>query len=79
MRADHRPLPRRLARAAGADGLGWVWTLLKTALLAFVVIWLRVSYPRLREDQLQKLAWTALIPLALAQIALTGIVKVAIN
>ena len=63
----------------GADGLGWVWTLLKTAVLAFVVIWLRVSYPRLREDQLQKLAWTMLIPLALAQIALTGIVKVAIN
>ncbi|MCW8220997.1 complex I subunit 1/NuoH family protein [Streptomyces griseolus] len=63
----------------GADGLGWVWTLLKAAVLAFVVIWLRVTYPRLREDQLQKLAWTTLIPLALAQIALTGIVKVAIN
>ncbi|GGR22922.1 complex I subunit 1 family protein [Streptomyces netropsis] len=63
----------------GADGLGPVWTLLKTALLAFVVIWLRVSYPRLREDQLQKLAWTVLIPLALAQIALTGVVKVVIQ
>jgi NADH-quinone oxidoreductase subunit H len=63
----------------GADGLGWLWTLLKTAVLAFVVIWLRVSYPRLREDQLQKLAWTVLIPLALAQIALTGVVKVVIQ
>ncbi|MFC0600600.1 complex I subunit 1/NuoH family protein [Streptomyces palmae] len=62
-----------------ADGLGWLWTLLKTALLAFVVIWLRVTYPRLREDQLQKFAWTTLIPLALAQIALTGIVKVVIS
>ncbi|MCQ4081289.1 NADH-quinone oxidoreductase subunit H [Streptomyces sp. RB6PN25] len=59
-----------------AGSLGWLWTLLKTALLAFVVIWLRVSYPRLREDQLQKLAWTVLIPLSLAQIALTGVVKV---
>ena len=29
-----------------------------------------------QQDQLQKLAWTVLIPLALAQIALTGIVKV---
>lgn len=56
--------------------LGWLWTLIKTFVLAFVVIWLRVSYPRLREDQLQKLAWTALIPLSLAQIALTGVVKV---
>ncbi|QLH23395.1 complex I subunit 1 family protein [Streptomyces sp. Rer75] len=59
--------------------LGWLWTLLKTAVLAFVVIWLRVSYPRLREDQLQKLAWTCLIPLSLAQIALTGVVKVVIS
>lgn len=56
--------------------LGWLWTLIKTFVLAFVVIWLRVSYPRLREDQLQKLAWTWLIPLSLAQIALTGVVKV---
>jgi NADH-quinone oxidoreductase subunit H len=62
-----------------AGDIGWVWTLAKTGLLAFVVIWLRVSYPRLREDQLQKLAWTVLIPLALAQIALTGVVKVVIS
>lgn len=59
--------------------LGWVWTLLKTAALAFVVIWLRVTYPRLREDQLQKLSWTLLVPLSLAQIALTGVVKVVIS
>lgn len=62
-----------------ADGLGWLWTLLKTGALAFVVIWLRVTYPRLREDQLQRLAWTVLIPLALAQIALTGVIKVVIS
>ncbi|MER7207889.1 NADH-quinone oxidoreductase subunit NuoH [Streptosporangium sp. NPDC020072] len=55
---------------------GPVWTLLKTALLVFVVIWVRVSYPRLREDQLQRLAWVALVPLALLQLALTGIVRV---
>jgi NADH-quinone oxidoreductase subunit H len=60
----------------GPAGFGWFWTVAKTLVLAFLVIWLRVSYPRLREDQLQKLAWTTLIPLALAQIALTGILKV---
>ena len=60
----------------GAAGFGWFWTLAKTLLLSFLVIWLRVSYPRLREDQLQRLAWTTLIPLSLAQIALTGILKV---
>jgi len=62
-----------------AGSVGWLWTLLKAAALAFVVIWLRVSYPRLREDQLQKLAWTVLIPISLAQIALTGVVKVVIS
>ncbi|WP_407913456.1 NADH-quinone oxidoreductase subunit NuoH [Kitasatospora sp. NE20-6] len=62
-----------------ADSLGWLWTLLKTFALAFVVIWLRVTYPRLREDQLMRFAWTVLIPLALVQLALTGIVKVAIS
>jgi NADH-quinone oxidoreductase subunit H len=62
-----------------AGDLGWLWTLLKTAVLAFVVIWLRVSYPRLREDQLQRLAWTVLVPLALFQLALTGVVKVVIR
>ncbi|NBE91737.1 NADH-quinone oxidoreductase subunit NuoH [Nonomuraea sp. KC401] len=57
---------------------GWLWTLVKVFALAFVVIWLRVTYPRLREDQLQKLAWAGLVPLALVQLALTGVVKVLI-
>ncbi|MER7668002.1 NADH-quinone oxidoreductase subunit NuoH [Kitasatospora sp. NPDC096128] len=61
-----------------ADQLGWLWMLLKTFALAFLVIWLRVTYPRLREDQLMRFAWIVLIPLALVQLALTGIIKVAI-
>jgi NADH-quinone oxidoreductase subunit H len=59
--------------------LGWAWTLLKTGVLAFVVIWLRVSYPRLREDQLQRLSWQGLVPVALLQLALTGVVEVLIT
>jgi NADH-quinone oxidoreductase subunit H len=59
--------------------LGWLWTLTKVFALAFVVIWLRVSYPRLREDQLQRLAWACLVPLALAQLALTGVVRIALS
>jgi NADH-quinone oxidoreductase subunit H len=64
-------------RGPAEDSLGWLWTLAKTMLLAFAVIWLRVSYPRLREDQLQRLAWTGLVPLALLQLAVTGVIKVA--
>jgi NADH-quinone oxidoreductase subunit H len=56
-----------------SDQLGWLWTLLKGFVVALVVIWLRVAWPRLREDQLQRLAWLVLVPLALAQLALTGI------
>jgi NADH-quinone oxidoreductase subunit H len=59
-----------------SDQLGWLWTLVKTGALSLVVIWVRVAYPRLRADQLQRLAWQVLVPLALAQLALTGIVAV---
>jgi NADH-quinone oxidoreductase subunit H len=54
------------------EQLGWLWTLVKTGLVAFVVVWLRVAYPRLREDQLQRLAWQGLVPLALLQLAITA-------
>ncbi|MDP9395413.1 MAG: NADH-quinone oxidoreductase subunit H [Actinomycetota bacterium] len=60
------------------EQLGWLWTLAKTFALSFVVIWLRVSYPRLRADQLQRLAWQVLVPVSLAQLALTGVVRVAL-
>ncbi len=46
--------------------------------LTFLVFWFRFTFPRLREDQLQKLAWKVLIPLALANIVVTGILKVAV-
>ena len=58
--------------------LGWLWTLTKIFAVAFVVIWLRVAYPRLREDQLQRLCWLVLVPVALGQLALTVGVKLAI-
>jgi NADH-quinone oxidoreductase subunit H len=58
------------------DTLGWLWTLLKVFGVAFVVIWLRVSYPRLREDQLQRLCWLGLVPLALLQLVITVTVRV---
>jgi NADH-quinone oxidoreductase subunit H len=59
-----------------SDQLGWIWTLLKTGAVAFVVIWLRVAYPRLREDQLQRLSWVGLVPLILLQLVVTTVVAV---
>ncbi|MBL8932505.1 MAG: NADH-quinone oxidoreductase subunit NuoH [Kineosporiaceae bacterium] len=57
------------------DGtLGPVWMLGKTFAVALLVIWFRVSWPRMRSDQLQRFAWGVLVPMALAQVALTAIV-----
>ncbi|WP_109474048.1 NADH-quinone oxidoreductase subunit NuoH [Ornithinimicrobium cavernae] len=56
-----------------SDTLGPVWTLLKATLVAILILWLRIAWPRVREDQLQRLAWMVLVPLALVQLALTGV------
>ena len=50
----------------------------KVAILTFVVIWIRWTWPRLREDQLQSLAWRWLIPLALANILVIATFKVVV-
>jgi NADH-quinone oxidoreductase subunit H len=48
----------------------------KMIVLSFIVMWVRFSYPRLREDQLQRFAWKVLIPISLINIAITAIFKV---
>jgi NADH-quinone oxidoreductase subunit H len=48
----------------------------KMLVLTFVIMWVRFSFPRFREDQLQTFAWKVLIPLALANTAVTAIFKV---
>ena len=50
----------------------------KAIALTGVIFWVRFSMPRLREDQLQRFAWTFLIPASLANIAITAILKVAV-
>jgi NADH-quinone oxidoreductase subunit H len=60
------------------EQLGWLWTLVKIFAVSFVIIWFRVSYPRLREDQLQRLCWLVLVPVSLAQLVLTAAVRVAL-
>jgi NADH-quinone oxidoreductase subunit H len=51
---------------------GIIWFFVKTAFMIFLLLWIRFSFPRLREDQLQKFAWKFLIPLSLALILATG-------
>ena len=62
----------------GADVLGPVVLMAKVMLVAFLIFWVRFTYPRLREDQLQAIAWKFLIPLALLNIIVTAVIKVAV-
>ncbi len=48
----------------------------KTFFFIFFFMWVRWTIPRFRYDQLMKLGWNILIPLAIANIVVTGIVIV---
>jgi NADH-quinone oxidoreductase subunit H len=54
---------------------GPIWFILKAGFLIFLLMWVRWTFPRLREDQLQKFAWKVLIPLSLVNIFVTGALK----
>jgi NADH-quinone oxidoreductase subunit H len=48
----------------------------KIMLLGFLIFWIRFTYPRFREDQLQRIAWKVLIPISLVNIVATAVLKV---
>jgi NADH-quinone oxidoreductase subunit H len=56
--------------------VGPIILIAKVFLLVFAMIWFRWTFPRFREDQLQRLAWVWLVPLALLNIVVTAILKV---
>ncbi len=58
---------------------GWIWFLLKTFILLYVFLWIRATLPRYRYDQLMRLGWKVLIPLAIANILVVAAVKVALT
>jgi NADH-quinone oxidoreductase subunit H len=69
--------------AGGIFDCGWQGQLLgagvtlgKMMLIVFLFVWARVAYPRLREDQLQRMAWLVLVPLALLNLAVVTVAKV---
>lgn len=58
------------------SSLGFVNILMKIFAVMFFCIWLRATLPRVRYDQLMKLGWKILIPLALLNVVVTAIVVV---
>lgn len=55
---------------------GIVWFLMKVYAFMFFYYWIRATLPRYRYDQLMAVGWKILIPVALANILVTGLVKI---
>src|SRR5207248_809488 len=53
-----------------------IWYVVKSFAFLYLFIWIRATLPRYRYDQLMRLGWKVLIPLAIANLVITGIVKV---
>lgn len=58
---------------------GAVWFALKFSLVTFILYWFRSTFPRIRADQLMEFGWKILLPVALANIFLTAILKEILN
>ena len=71
-----RPFPSVEALAFLEFIPSWIWFLLKTFVFLYVFLWIRATLPRYRYDQLMRLGWKVLIPLAIANLVVTGVVKV---
>ncbi len=54
----------------------WTWFLIKSFVFLYIFIWVRATLPRYRYDQLMRIGWKLLIPLAIVNLLLTAIVKV---
>lgn len=55
---------------------GIVWFLIKVYAFIFFYYWIRATVPRYRYDQLMAIGWKILIPVALANILITGLIKI---
>ena len=54
----------------------WIWFFGKMFGFLYLFIWIRATFPRYRYDQLMRIGWKILIPIAIANIVVTGVVKV---
>ncbi len=52
---------------------GWLAIILKISFMFFLMIWVRASWPHVRPDQLMWLSWKVLMPLAVVNVLVTGL------
>ena len=55
---------------------GWMWFLGKTFVFLYVFLWIRATLPRYRYDQLMRIGWKVLIPLGIANVVVSAVLKV---
>jgi len=55
---------------------GVFWFIAKVYIFIFFYYWIRATVPRYRYDQLMSIGWKVLIPIALANILATGLIKI---
>jgi NADH-quinone oxidoreductase subunit H len=53
----------------------WIWFFLKSFAFLYLFIWIRATLPRYRYDQLMRLGWKVLMPLAIANLVLTATIR----
>jgi NADH-quinone oxidoreductase subunit H len=51
----------------------WLWFILKTTLIIFIIIWFKWTFPRLRVDQLMEFCWKVLLPAAFLNLIIAGL------
>jgi NADH-quinone oxidoreductase subunit H len=63
-----------------SEGIDYVyWFVLKVAIFMYLFIWYRATWPRYRFDQLMRVGWKVLLPIALGVLIATAIVGVIIS
>ena len=73
-----RPFPNVAALSFLGIIPGWMWFLIKSFVFLYIFIWVRATLPRYRYDQLMNIGWKVLIPLAIINLVVTGIIRVAL-
>ncbi|OIQ68008.1 NADH-quinone oxidoreductase subunit H [mine drainage metagenome] len=52
---------------------GWIWLGIKTFAVMTTFIWVRVTFPRFRYDQIMRLGWKIFIPVTLVWLVVVGV------
>jgi NADH-quinone oxidoreductase subunit H len=54
---------------------GFIWLLIKAFLMSCLFLWFRATFPRYRYDQIMRLGWKVLIPIAIVWVFVAGCMK----